>query len=272
MAENKVTSHAQEIEAQIRRIAHVMLKPISRFISRSVSTAVESSIRHILEQNQQSVANAMDSYSYPNIDFPALTSRHISGAKLFANREDLVRSLSNLHGGTIAELGVAMGDFSEYLLTTLAPSRFVAFDTFMLHHQEVIWGRPVDDYFHGLTHKESYTRRFADYVAPTVELVEGMSRETLPMFPDGTFDMIYIDAGHSYEEVHEDAEIAKNKIKEDGILIFNDYTMADHLTLSPYGIVPVVNQLVTEEDWLVIGFALQQHCFCDIAIQRRRHE
>jgi hypothetical protein len=45
--------------------------------------------------------------------------------------------------------------------------------------------------------------------------------------------------------------------------------MADHIQNSPYGVVQVVNELVTSSNWRVIGFALQQHMFCDIALKRR---
>jgi hypothetical protein len=80
--------------------------------------------------------------------------------------------------------------------------------------------------------------------------------------------MIYIDAHHSYEAVRQDAANAKAKLKGNGILIFNDYTMYDHVNRGPYGVVQAVNELVVLEDWQVIGFALQSQMFCDVAIRR----
>jgi hypothetical protein len=35
-----------------------------------------------------------------------------------------------------------------------------------------------------------------------------------------------------------------------------------------YGIVPVVNKMVVNQGWKVLGFALQKHMFCDIALVR----
>ena len=53
-----------------------------------------------------------------------------------------------------------------------------------------------------------------------------------------------------------------------GLLVFNDYIMVDHHYGTPYGVVRAVNELVTASDWKVVGFALQQQMFCDIALCR----
>ena len=60
---------------------------------------------------------------YPSMDFPALEARHLAGAGLFANREALIASLPLAAGGTIAEIGVAHGEFSEFLLGGLVKLR-----------------------------------------------------------------------------------------------------------------------------------------------------
>ncbi|MCM2511256.1 hypothetical protein ACVCIC_04940 [Burkholderia glumae] len=45
--------------------------------------------------------------------------------------------------------------------------------------------------------------------------------------------------------------------------------MYDPFVKAEYGIVPVVNEMVVNQGWKVIGFALQKDMFCDIAIQRQ---
>jgi len=80
--------------------------------------------------------------------------------------------------------------------------------------------------------------------------------------------MIYIDAGHAYEEVKRDTEVAVTRIRPDGVLIFNDYIMTDPIHDTPYGIVQAVNELVVSSDWKVIAFALNSHMYCDIALRR----
>lgn len=65
-----------------------------------------------------------------------------------------------------------------------------------------------------------------------------------------------------------DAVLAAKKIKHEGVIVFNDYTMFDHISGAAYGVVPAVNELITLGGWRVVGFALQQHMFCHIAIRR----
>jgi hypothetical protein len=51
-------------------------------------------------------------------------------------------------------------------------------------------------------------------------------------------------------------------------LTSSGYIMYDHMQQVVYGVVQVVNQMVVEENWRVVGFALNQNMFCDIAIRR----
>ena len=64
---------------------------------------------------------------------PALESRHLRDARLYANRTDMMRALPIVRGGVVAEVGVAHGDFSEVILDTVVPKSFYAFDIFRMH-------------------------------------------------------------------------------------------------------------------------------------------
>jgi hypothetical protein len=65
-------------------------------------------------------------------EYPYLEAKHLDNPRLFANRRDLMSSMRSIKGGVIAEVGVAHGDFSEYLLNELQPRKFVALDTFTI--------------------------------------------------------------------------------------------------------------------------------------------
>jgi len=119
-----------------------------------------------------------------------------------------------------------------------------------------------------MTHLEFYEQRFAHCGAQMV-LEVGFSNVKLATYPDKFFDLIYIDADHSYEGVKQDSDLAKFKIKDDGVIVFNDYIMFDHLSAhEPYGVIQVVNELIVNENWRVYGFAFGSHMFCDIAIRK----
>jgi Methyltransferase domain len=201
--------------------------------------------------------------------YPMLGPTDVENAKLFADRESLVKYLApELGGGTIAEVGVMYGDFSDFILCTLDPELFVAVDMFKMHEIAVIWDKPSAARFQGMTHREFYEKRFSAR-GKQVRCEEGDSCEVLSRYPDWTFDMIYVDAGHDYESVKRDADLSKQKIKPEGILIFNDYIKYSHYDDSYYGIIPVVNGLVANQGFEVVGFALQADMYCDIAIRRR---
>jgi len=201
------------------------------------------------------------------VDYPALAPKHVADARLFADRKELVSSLQSARGGLIAEVGVATGDFSEFLLAALMPTKFVAFDTFRLHEISVIWGVPSRTLLAGMTHLDFYRRKFSA-CGDQVVIEVGPSHVGLARYPDEFFDLIYIDADHEYEGVKADARIGKSKLKPGGFLVFNDYVLFDHVSGQPYGVIPVVNELVVAEDWRVVGFSLQHHMFCDIAIRK----
>jgi hypothetical protein len=204
---------------------------------------------------------------YPHMDFPVLTSQHVRNARLFCDRAEMLLALEVTPGAIIGEVGVALGGFSAFLLEYLKPAEFVAFDLFNLHTLPELWEQQTSVLFEGRTHLEYYRDRFAG-AASRVVIEEGCSHETLKRYADGHFDILYIDASHTYQDVKADAAIAKHKIKENGLLVFNDYIMWDHLSGGAYGVVPAVNELLVQENWEVVGFALQQHMFCDIAIRR----
>jgi hypothetical protein len=200
--------------------------------------------------------------------FPALRSEHIGRAAFFANREDMVRHLAH-PAANIAEIGVALGDFSSVLMEAYRPELFVAFDMFTMHTFEKVWFVPSEEIFQGKTHIEYYRDRFKD--APCqVKTEVGLSQDLLARYPDHHFDMIYVDGDHHPEPVQRDAELASRKVKPNGTLIFNDYILFDPFAGegSRYGVVQAVNRLCVDQGWKVVGFALHHLLFCDIALRR----
>jgi len=200
------------------------------------------------------------------MDFPALTSADLLEAKLFATRQELVAALGIPRRGIIAEVGVGLGDFSHYLIEALDPAQFIAIDIFEMHKSPQNWGRLSTEIFGSLTHEEFYRARL-QASQDRVLICRGFSHEMLRGFPDGHFDLVYVDAGHDYASVANDAAISALKLKPHGVLLFNDYTMFD-VDAMPYGVVPAVNELVRAGGWKVIGFALEHHLYCDIALRK----
>lgn len=201
-----------------------------------------------------------------------LWEEHVSSdARLFADRRQILSLLKS--GCIFAEVGVGLGDFSRYVLDVLCPSRFHAIDVFNLHEEKELWRRPASETFGSLTHEQFYRKQISAHVkACEVKILKGDSTQLLSGFAPSSVDAIYLDATHLYEnvaaELHESARI----VKEDGLIILNDYMMYDHLTMSKYGVIQATNEFIVENGWEVVAFALQQEMFCDIAIRRKQRD
>lgn len=211
------------------------------------------------------VPEVVENEPFPS--YPGLTARNVApGAKLFAERHHLLLALGLREGAVIAEIGVGLGYLSRFLLDHLKPRHFAAIDSFRLHHETLIWGQPSAEIFKGSSHRQWYEREFAHH-AQRLDVREGDSSDCLATFADGYFDLIVIDADHGYDGVKRDAEQAVKKAAPHGTLVFEDYVLVDHAG-HRYGVVPVVNALVAEGEWQVVGLALQQLMYCSIALRR----
>lgn len=203
---------------------------------------------------------------YPNIEYPPLEKGHLKNAAVFANRYELIESL-RCNSGIIAEVGVAFGDFSNFLIEKLHPARFVAIDLFKIHEIETFWGRPTADLLNGMKHADYYRNKLSDFDKILI-VEEGQSDDCLSRFPEKHFDLIYLDANHSYENVSKDLDACKKVIKDEGVIVCNDYVMYDHITGVPYGVVQATNSFIVKEGYEVIGFAFGSNMFCDIALTK----
>lgn len=56
-----------------------------------------------------------------------------------------------------------------------------------------------------------------------ITMYRGNTHDMVINFPDGSFDLILIDADHSYVGVAKDFELYNNKIKPDGFIVFHDF-------------------------------------------------
>lgn len=199
--------------------------------------------------------------------FPALTTDHIApGAGLYADVGDMLVELVPPAGTVIAEVGVGLGGLTQFILDRLHPREFVAIDTFQLHMLPSVWSQSTREVFGCLCHRDYYERKFAQYSA-VLNVCEGDSHDCLARFPDLYFDLIYIDADHTYEGVKRDVTQAVKKLRPEGTLVFNDYVLFDHAG-NPYGVVPAVNELLTGGGWEVVAFAFHALMYCDIALRR----
>ena len=191
---------------------------------------------------------ALDSNDLVRPLFPvpaALRDEHVENCRMFATRSSMLKSMNK--GRVWAEVGTYEGAFAGQISAICDPSE--------LH---------LIDLDFSLVRQKQYVEE-----NDIVRFHQGDSVKLLNSFPNAYFDYIYIDADHDLAGVARDVGAAKPKLKPHGLLIFNDYLCFSQVDMMPYGIVPVVNALCVQENWEMVGFALQFKMYCDLAIRRR---
>jgi hypothetical protein len=208
------------------------------------------------------------------IDVKPLQPIHLEDAKLFSDRYELMRFIfgiqreNGIKNPNIVEIGVALGDFSRFLIEEAQPNTFAAVDLFDLHQTETIWGMSTKDLFKGGSQIDFYKSKIASFYEGDLVIEQGFSAEATLRLQDNFYDIVYIDAGHDYENVKKDALAGLQKIRRGGFMIFNDYTMMDHLYGTPYGVVPAANELIHDTGRMkVVGMGLNSQMFCDLAVR-----
>ncbi len=176
---------------------------------------------------------------------PHLDDKHMLHAQLIPDREFLLTDCLPKNS-VVAEVGTQEGYFARKIFDNSMPREFHIIDIDLSHFRKKA------------------------LIAETEQIIahEGDSSTILAEFPDASFDWIYIDADHSYEGVRKDIEVAKNKVRESGMLVFNDYIYWSHLECYPYGVAQAVNELCINENWEIIYLALHPLFYNDVVIRK----
>jgi hypothetical protein len=127
------------------------------------------------------------------------------------------------HGGVVAEIGVAEGDFSATILELNQPRELWLVDCWEHQSVEIIGHDPSN------VPKEAQEARYQQVLqrfrdAPEVRVKRMYSVSAASTFADAYFDAIYLDANHLC--VREDIDAWWHKIKPGGWLMGHDYTVA----------------------------------------------
>ena len=165
---------------------------------------------------------------------------------LLRTREELLARLPR--HGIIGEVGTLYGDFAVQIMHYCQPRE--------LHI--------IDIGFNNLRRENEAALR-----AYGCRFHQGMSWEAIGRFPDRYFDVLYIDADHSFDAVVKDLDQASRAVREDGLIICNDYTLWDVWSSRPYGVIQAVNSLANKRRLPFIYFALQASGYYDVALKNR---
>jgi hypothetical protein len=191
----------------------------------------------------------------------------IRNCRLLAEREDILKFIPK--NKVFCEVGVALGDFSQKVLTVCEVSKFYAVDSFGWHNAPDVWGGRVGRELNGKSHVDYYRDKFKEYIERgIVEILKGGSVQVLTKLPEKSIDILYLDADHSYSSVKGELNAAKPLLTPNAWIILNDYIMHDWVTNKRYGVVQAAHEFMIEGRWEMIYFALHNGMFCDVAIRK----
>lgn len=134
-------------------------------------------------------------------------------------------------GGVVIEVGVFDGDFSERILALNEPRTLHLVDPWFTRADGSLYDGPTQDFgskeaaSSALEHQfQLVQQRFAKEIASgRVILHRTLSHDAAPLFPDGHFDWIYVDASHFYDDVKRDLHAFFPKLKPGGYIAGDDY-------------------------------------------------
>ena len=172
-------------------------------------------------------------------DKPAITLKveHVKNTKVVLDRFSLLKDFLPKNS-VCAEVGIANGDFSEIIFNINQPRK--------LHLIEL-----------STEYVDICKNRFKNQIAENnISVHKGFSYKVLKTFPDKYFDWIYIDGDHSYDTVKKDLLISKNKIKDDGLIMLDDYVSFSYQEMLQYGVVHAVNEFCCEENFEILGLSI----------------
>jgi hypothetical protein len=184
-----------------------------------------------------------------------LLAQHIANCKIVLNREDLIERLPK--NGTVAEVGVDIGDFSEQIFLKSNPK--------VLHLID-LW----DFKYYGNDKYEFVCNRFKELLKKERVVVhKKLSIDAVDDFPDKYFDWIYIDTDHTYKTTRDELIAYAAKIKPSGFIAGHDYTKGDFVKAIRVGVIEAVHEFCVENDWELAYLTIDPIEIQSFAIRRK---
>jgi Methyltransferase domain len=184
---------------------------------------------------------------------PELSAEHVSKCRVFPSRETWLTIISE--GSSIAEIGVANGDFSESILRLAKPDRLYLVDA---------WH--TSRYARGF---ERVCSRFAaDIISGRVEIRRGYSTEILKTFGPSSLDMAYIDTTHAYALTAEELALCEPLIKPHGRIAGHDYCEGNAVTGTPYGVIQAVHEFCLARNLVFEAISLASDGHMSFSLRR----
>ncbi len=183
-----------------------------------------------------------------------LTKANISNTKLITTRETLLTLLPK--NGIVAELGVDTGDYSAQILKNNKPKKLYLIDT---------WESKRYNETKFLNVKAKFKKEIK---SGHVQIIRQRSEIGLKSFKNETFDWLYIDTSHTYEQTRLELSIASKKVTKNGYIVGHDYTPGNITSCLRYGVIKAVNEFCVKKKWRIVYITMDANTPSSFCIQK----
>jgi hypothetical protein len=161
--------------------------------------------------------------------------------KIYENRNQMLLDLpKNL---IVAELGVFNGTFSESILKICEPSQLILID--LWENTNIMSGDVDGNNVVKINGEDLYNQVNTKFQnVENIVIHRDYTTSAMSKYPDDYFDVVYIDADHSYSGCMADLEISFKKVKSGGYIMGHDYEQNFEKTKNVYNF--GVNRAVNE--------------------------
>lgn len=138
----------------------------------------------------------------------------------------ILSRLQGVENPVVAEIGVFVGALSQQLLAARPDLTLYMVDCWGENQAEHY--KDTNDFHANASTEqqrgwEAQTRNMAKEYGDRAVICKGLSAEVSQQFADNFFDLVFIDADHSYEGCLEDIKAWESKVKKGGWMSGHDY-------------------------------------------------
>ena len=249
--------HLNELELRVSSELKVLSDTVVKMATGCAGLTEETLNMHI-EQNpvlkdtlekfvQKNFKTIWSKYRTNSVVMPytELKADHIEDMKCFLNREELIQSFPK--SSICAEIGVASGEFSQFIFNTLKPVKFHLID---------MWGTER----YGQECEKKVHQRFNNEISEGKVVINyGKSIDVLKNISDGYFDWVYIDSDHSYKTTRDELELCRLKVRKGGIISGHDFVLGYWMGGLKYGVIEAVCEFCKKYNWKFYGISMETH-------------
>lgn len=190
------------------------------------------------------------------VDF--LAENRLLPKALLKHRESTRKKFLTSHlkaGGVGAEIGVQKGFFTHVMLDATRPSRLHLIDPWYLLGERWEWARGSKSTTKALKNVIYWFK--SELACGDIVLHIGFDGVVLRDLPDDYFDWVYLDTSHAYEDTLQVLLLLKNKVKDSGIILGDDWFSSREHPF--YGQYRAINEFVASNGYKLLTASDEDH-------------